>query len=338
MPSLVRRTATTILVALTASLVFASAALAGFGNGGVTPESSGSPSAHGITRDYYLVAGITFFVFLLVEGLLITFVVKYRRRGRARTAEGYQIHGSTRLELMWTVVPALLLVAIATYVLTTLTSISSVPSANASGGRENITVEGHQFYWLFRYPNGAVSVNTMYAPVRKTVALKVISPDVDVNHSWWIPALDGKIDAIPGRVNHTWFNAPRTGTYIGQCAELCGVQHALMRAQVVVQTPQQYKATTARLLGQLQSASRTLGKQIFDGVCERCHRISGPTYIGPTLGGNPLLKDPKSVADLVHNGRTGPLGTMPPVGAGWSSQQIAALVAYTKTIASGAAG
>lgn len=334
MPALVRRTATTILVALAAALALASAAAAGYGNGGVTPQSSGSPTAHGITRDYYVVAGITLGVFLLVEGLLIAFVVKYRRGKRARTAEGYQIHGSTRLELMWTVAPALLLVAIAAFVLATFNNIQDVPSASASGGRENITVEGHQFYWLFRYPNGAVSIDTMYAPVDRVVKLTVVAPDVDVNHSWWIPRLDGKIDAIPGRVNSTWFRAPKTGTYVGQCAELCGAQHALMKAKVLVQTREEYAATTARLLSELNSASPALGKTIFEGVCEKCHRISGPKYIGPTLGGNPLLADQQQLTDVVHNGRR----TMPPVGAGWSDRQIAALVAYTKTVAAGGAG
>jgi cytochrome c oxidase subunit 2 len=334
MPPLVRRTATTILVALTAALVFAGAAAAGYGNGGVTPQSSGSPTAHGITRDYYVIAGITFAIFLLVEGLLITFVVKYRRGKRARTADGYQIHGSTRLELMWTVAPALLLVGIATFVLATFNNIQDVPSASASGGREEITVEGHQFYWLFRYPNGAVSIDTMYAPVDRVVKLRIVAPDVDVNHSWWIPQLDGKIDAIPGHVNATWFKAPKTGTYVGQCAELCGVQHALMKAQVVVQTQEQYAATTSRLLSQLRGASPELGKTIFQGVCEKCHRLSGKTYIGPSLGGNPLLADQKQLTDIVHNGRR----TMPPVGAGWTDRQIAALTAYTKTVAAGGAG
>lgn len=323
---------------LTAALAFAGAAAAGYGNGGVTPLSSPSPSAHSITRDYYLVAGVTFAIFLLVEGLLVAFIIRYRSRGRPRTAEGYQIHGANRLELAWTAAPALILAGIVTFVLLTFQNVASVPKADAAGGVENITVIGHQFYWEFRYPNGAFSVNTMYAPAGKTVALKVITPPNEVNHSWWIPQLDGKIDAIPGRINHTWFRVDRTGTFSGQCAELCGIQHAQMTAQVVVQTQQQYAATTSRLLAQLNGASPQLGKQMFDGVCERCHRISGPTFIGPTLGGNPLLADYKSLFLLVHQGRTTSLGTMPPVGAGWTEQQVRTLVAYTKSVASGGAG
>jgi cytochrome c oxidase subunit 2 len=334
MPPLVRRTATTILVALTAALVFAGAAAAGYGNGGLTPESSGSPTAHGITRDYYLIAGITFAIFLLVEGLLIAFIFKYRSRGRARSADGYQIHGSTKLELAWTVAPVVILVAIATFVLATFNNIQDVPSAKAGGAVENITVIGHQFYWEFRYPNGAFSIDTMYAPVDRTVKLTILAPDSDVIHSWWIPKLDGKIDAIPGRVNATWFRAPETGTYPGQCAELCGSQHALMKAQVVVQTQQGYAAQKAQLLAQLNGGSKQLGEQMFKGVCEKCHQLSGKTYIGPALRGNPLLADQKQLTDIVHNGRR----TMPAVGAGWSDKQIAALTAYTKTVATGGAG
>jgi cytochrome c oxidase subunit 2 len=331
----VRRTATTIAASLTAALVFAGTALAGYGNGGVTPQSSGSPTAHGITNDYYLIAGFTFAIFLLVEGLLITFVVKYRHRGRPRTVEGYQIHGATKLELMWTAGPVLILAVIAVFVLSTFPDIQSAPKAEAAANEERITVIGHQFYWEFRYPNGAFSIDTMYAPVDRVVELKVITPPNDVIHSWWIPRLDGKIDAIPGRVNHTWFRAPQTGTYIGQCAELCGIQHAAMTAQVVVQSEQQYAATTSGLLSQLKSASPQLGKMMFQGVCEKCHRISGPRFVGRTLGGNPILAQYKSLFDLVHQGRTLSTGTMPPVGAGWTAQQVAALIAYTKTVASG---
>jgi len=328
MPAPVRRTTTTFFVVLVGALASTGAALAGYGNGGVTPQSSDSPNARGITHSYYLISGFTFFIFLLVEGLLILFVVRFRRRNRARMAEGPQIHGSTRLETIWTIFPVVILAAIAGFVFYELPGIEDVPSANASGGRIDITVEGHQFYWLFKYPNGAISINTMVAPVDRNVKLTVISPAKDVIHSWWIPRLGGKIDAIPGRVNHTWFRAGQTGDYIGQCAEYCGTQHAVMAATVHVVPQDEYRRTTARLLAQLNTASPQLGRQIFEGSCMKCHRLQGPQLVGPTLGGNPILADKNALHDIVTNGR----GQMPPVGAGWSDQTLSALVAYTKTL------
>jgi cytochrome c oxidase subunit 2 len=328
MPAPVRRTTFTSLVALVVALAFTGAALASYGNGGVTPQSSDSPNASGITDSYYLIAGFTFFIFLLVEGLLLAFIFRFRRRKRPRELEGPQIHGAFRLEVIWTIFPVVVLAIIAGFVFYQLPGIIDVPDASASGDPVDITVEGHQFYWLFSYPNGAISVNTMVAPVDKTVKLKVVSPLKDVNHSWWIPQLGGKIDAIPGYTNHTWFRVHKTGTYSGQCAEYCGTQHANMEATVRVVSQDEYRRTTSRLLARLNGASPQLGKQIFVGVCEKCHRLSGPVLIGPTLGGNPILAQRDTLADIVHNGR----GLMPPVGDGWNDETLSALVAYTKTL------
>jgi cytochrome c oxidase subunit 2 len=162
------------------------------------------------------------------------------------------------------------------------------------------------------------------------VELTVVSPAKDVIHSWWVPKLGGKIDAIPGRTNHTWYRAPEPGVYIGQCAELCGIQHAFMRNTVRVvgqSTYEDYVAEQKRLLDQ---KSKEFGKQEWDHVCAKCHRLdpTGPKLIGPNLGANPLLKETAGLGTLVRNGR----GNMPPVGANWSDAQVEALVAYTKTV------
>lgn len=127
---------------------------------------------------------------------------------------------------------------------------------------------------------------------------------------------------------------PTAGVYKGQCAELCGLEHALMTAEVDVVPPAEYARRTSQLLAELRSASPALGKQEFQGVCEKCHRLSGPRWVGPSLGGNPLLADRAGLGDLVLHGRL----TMPAVGAGWSSEQVDALVAYTKTLLGGAGG
>jgi mono/diheme cytochrome c family protein len=184
---------------------------------------------------------------------------------------------------------------------------------------------------MFHYPNGAVSVGTMVAPAENVVHEDIFAPQGDVIHSWWVPKLGGKTDAIPGRTNTSWFRAPEPGTYIGQCAELCGIQHAMMRNSVrVVGSSNSYDAFVARQKQLLDSRSKEFGKQVFDHVCAKCHNLdpAGPRLIGPNLGANPLLLEKNGVATLVRNGR----GQMPPVGANWSDAQVEALVAYTKTV------
>jgi len=334
-PTPVRRTLATLSVALVAASVLTAAAVAGDNNGGLTPQSSDSPNAHGITHSYLLVGFVTATIFVLVEGLLIAFVIRFRRRGRSRLDDGPQIHGSTRLELIWTVAPAVILAGIAAFVLATLPGVQDVPDANASGGRADVTVEGHQFYWLFRYPNGAISFDELVVPVGKNVKLTVVAPAQDVIHSWWVPKLGGKIDAIPGRTNHTWFRTPAIGSYPVKCAELCGVQHAQMKGAVRSVGADTYQAFVDHQRSLLDAGSAEFGKQEWDQVCAKCHRLQGETLVGPSLGANPLLKERDGIARLVRNG----FRTMPAVGANWSDAQIDALVAYTKTLADqGSAG
>ena len=95
-----------------------------------------------------------------------------------------------------------------------------------------MNVEGKQFYWQITYPNGVIAIDTMRAPVNRPVRVEVTAPENDVIHSWWIPALGGRFDAIPGHPNHTWYEVEKPGTYKGQCAEFCGIQHAAMTATV----------------------------------------------------------------------------------------------------------
>jgi cytochrome c oxidase subunit 2 len=122
---------------------------------------------------------------------------------------------------------------VAIFVLVELPGIANVPSAGAGNALE-VKVTGRQFYWQYEYPKDVVAIDRMRAPEGVPVRLELTAPDDDVIHSWWIPALGGKLDAIPGRTNVTWFEATRTGTFGGQCAELCGIAHAKMLATVEV--------------------------------------------------------------------------------------------------------
>jgi cytochrome c oxidase subunit 2 len=326
MPYVVRRIVLATLVLSVVALVAATGALAG--NGGFLPPTPHSPNAHRIVDAYYVVAAFTGAIFVIVEGALIAFIVKYRRGKRARTAEGLQIHGATRLEIGWTVAPVVILALIASFVFYKLPGIADAPSA-AAADQTTITVEGHQFYWLFRYPNHAVSINTMVAPANEVVHVNVVGLDYDVAHSWWVPELGGKFDAIPGKVNKTWFQAP-AGTYEAKCAELCGIQHALMLGQVKVVPRAAYDQFVSNRTSGSAASAKALGKEEWLGVCSSCHRLDHK-YIGPALQGNPLLGDVNGLTTLVTNGQ----GRMPAVGRNWSAQQIAALVSYTKQFAKG---
>jgi len=327
MPLAVRRTVLATLTTALAALVTATAAIAG--NGGFLPATPHSPNAHRVTDAFIFVSIFTGVIFVLVEGALIVFIIKYRRGKRPPTAEGPQVHGATKLEIIWTVIPVVILAAIGSFIFYELPGIADAPKA-AAADETRITVEGHQFYWLFRYPNGAISIDRMVAPAKDVVHEDVVGLDFDVIHSWWVPDLGGKWDAIPGRVNKTWFDAP-AGDYVARCAELCGIQHALMDGVVHVVPRAEYeqfiskRASPAGTLG--------LGQEEWQGVCMKCHRLDH-SYIGPALGGNSLLTQRSGLETLLRSGR----GQMPAVGKNWTDHQIDALVAYNKTLAKGGAG
>jgi cytochrome c oxidase subunit II len=317
MPPGVRRFALATLVTTVVALTTTVVAYAG--NGGFLPGEAHSPAAHRIHSAFVFVAIFTGIILLGVEGALVLFVIKYRRGKRARTAEGPQIHGSSRLEVIWTVAPVVILAAIGAFIFYKLPGISNAPSA-AAANETTIEVSGRQFYWQFRYPNGAVSIDTMVAPADTVVNERITAPTWDVIHSWWVPDFGGKYDAIPGKVNKNWFKAP-AGTYEARCYELCGIQHAAMKATVKVVPRAQYEAFLARRA----AGGRELGKEEWQGVCMKCHRLDHK-YIGPQLGGNTLLGDRQGIEVLLRNGQ----GQMPSVGRDWTDQQIDALIAYTK--------
>jgi cytochrome c oxidase subunit 2 len=312
------------LVAAGALVALLAPATATAGNGGFAPVAPESPNADDIVTSWWLVSIVCVGIFVLVEGLLVAFLIRYRRRRRARNVDGAQIHGSTRLELAWTVFPVVLLCVIATFVLVTLPGIKDVPSAAA--GRPNLVVEvrGSQFAWQYRYPNGVIAVDRMRAPQGRTVELRITAPEWDVIHSWWIPQLGGKLDAIPGEVNTTWFKAKRTGVFLGQCAELCGLYHADMTASVEVMDEAAFDAWLEERATQQGSGSSPLGEEEWTGWCAKCHGANGEGGYGPRLSGTGLVRDAATIRNVVRNG----FGRMPPVGRDWNETQMDALTAY----------
>jgi cytochrome c oxidase subunit II len=312
------------LLLAAAVLVVAAPALAG--NGGFAPVAPESPNAGRIIDTYWVIVGFTGFIFVLVEGALILFIVRYRRRSRPVELEGPQIRGHHRLEIAWTVAPVLILAAIASFIFYKLPGIQDVPSARASGGeRLEITVEGRQFYFNYHYPNGVIAVDRLRVPVNRVVVLDLRAPVFDVIHSWWVPALGGKRDLIPGKPNQTWFQAEREGLYLGQCAELCGVQHAAMRTAVEVLSEDEYQQWIDGQEQEQQSpeGETALGRQTFRGVCAKCHGFRGEGLIGPEITAA-AAENEQAIEDLIRNGR----GAMPAVGKGWEDKQVQAVIAY----------
>jgi cytochrome c oxidase subunit II len=328
MPPPVRRSVFVLSVAFALVLTGAAAA----GNGGLAPPQPASPTAEHIRDIYWLILGLTGGIFLLVSITLVVFLVRYRSRGRPREVEGPQVRGHTNLELAWTAGPVVLLAIVAGFVFWQVSEIGGAPGSSAATGppaREQIRVEGHQYYWQYVYPNGAISINRLRVPYNRGVRLQIVS--ADVAHSWWVPTLAGKLDAIPGKTNYLSFTPTKLGTFRGQCAEFCGLYHAQMLTQVDVVPSARY----AHFVRQRAGDRLALGKETFEGVCSSCHGLAGQGGYGPNIASNPLLVDRAGLTKLLRDGGT----KMPAVGNDWRQSQIDALVAYVRArFAQGSSG
>jgi cytochrome c oxidase subunit II len=265
-----------------------------------TPQSGGSPNANNIDTLYKITLYIALVVFVIVEGGLLYALIRFRTK---RGVVPAQIHGNTRLEVGWTVAAALILVGLAVLTFAKLSSIQNPPNSGpggselAAGGELlyasaerrlppngkalNITIIGRQYIWQFVYPGATepdglgapYSYQEMVVPTKTTVALDIVS--ADVVHSWWVPKLGGKFQAVPGYHNYTWFKIPKPGVFKGQCAILCGRGHARMIATVRAVPPAQFEAWLARQKElikeanhQAQIARAKLGAQVGAGQVE----------------------------------------------------------------------
>jgi cytochrome c oxidase subunit II len=248
-----------------------------------------STPAHQIYALSQFVLLITGAIFCVVGGMLAFVIIRFRARKGDSEHEPAQIYGSTRVELAWTVIPVLIVVVL---FLTTARIIFAIQDALEPPSALDVTVVGHQFWWEFRYPKlGIVTANELHVPVStpkapRPVFMQLLSADVD--HSFWVPQLGGKTDLIPNHPNHMWIDAEKPGLYLGQCAQFCGVEHALMLIRVYVDTPQQFAAwvKNQQQLGAQDSAVAE-GRHVFETqACMNCHTIAGTaaegTY-GPDL-------------------------------------------------------
>ena len=229
------------------------------------------------------VLAVTALIFIVVAGLLVYSVVKFRSRAADADREPAQVYGSTQIELAWTVIPVLI---VAVLFLATARVIHAIQDAHKPETALEVTVIGHQFWWEFRYPKlGVVSANELHIPASDPAHptptfLKLLS--ADTNHSFWVPELGGKTDLIPNRVNEMWLDPPRPGIYLGQCAQYCGTQHAKMLLRISVDRPADFDAwVSAQRHAAVQDEIVIAGKHVFETTsCINCHAVSGTVADG----------------------------------------------------------
>lgn len=227
---------------------------------------------------FMVVFWIAVVVFVFVQGLIILTVWKYRQRPDDDGTLPVQTHGNTRLEIFWTVIPALILAGIAVPTVQQIFDLAEEPE-----GALTVEVIGHRWWWEFRYPDhGIITANELVIPAGRPVRLEMRSeengaPDRGVIHSFWIPALAGKQDVIPGRVTTLNLLADEPGRYLGMCTEYCGLSHANMRQRAVALSDadfQQWVADQQAPAAVPSSGSKEAeGQELFANACAACHQI-----------------------------------------------------------------
>lgn len=262
------------------------------GNGPQDYLNPAGPNARKADDLWNLTFGIAAVVFVIVEGLIVFALVKFRHRpGR----EAAQFHGNTTVEVILTLVPALILAGIAIPTVQKIFELSGKPS----GDYLKVEVVAHQFWWEYNYPDlGVTTANELHIPAGKPVYLTL--KGVDVIHSFWVPRLAGKQDVVPGHVNHMTIEADAPGMFKGQCTEFCGLSHANMRLRVYAEDPADFDTWVAEQQREAKEPAGDLaaqGAKLFvegngdgtfpgGGACGSCHAIEGTTaagIVGPNL-------------------------------------------------------
>jgi cytochrome c oxidase subunit 2 len=253
------------------------------------PASERARNIDGLFTFTLIIAAI---VFVLVQGAIIYTAIKFRRKKGEEPRPVKQIHGNTRLEIAWTIAPALILAGLAVPTVQTIFENAEEP-VNAL----EVTVTGHQWWWQYDYPDlGVVTANELHIPVGRDVLLTLTTDDNDVIHSFWVPRLSGKRDVVPGHVNTLTISADDAGEYLGQCAEFCGLSHANMRLRVYAHEPADFDAwvqsqlAPAAIPAETDTGLRAEGWALFQSKgCAACHAINGTVAEGGGLNPGPNL-------------------------------------------------
>jgi cytochrome c oxidase subunit 2 len=303
--------------------------------------------------DVLLIASVP--IFVLVETIVLYCAIKFRMKPGEELKDGPPIHGNTRLEIIWTAIPAILLVGLCTYAYVVLTDIEEAPAA---GDQLNVRVVGEQFTWTFFVERDGEEVksNQLYLPNDQPVYFTVQSKDVI--HDFWVPAFRMKIDAVPGIDTHIRVTPTRVGQYPVVCAELCGLGHSTMRQTAHVMEPGEWEQKMDELAAGPQTAGggeegggggggggEADGKALFADAaptaCTACHTLADASATGTTGPNLDEVVPDMSDAELkqaiedpeaeIADGFQG--GLMPPYGDTLSEEQVDALVTYLKEVA-----
>ena len=313
------RTRTRLILGLAALAVFASACVSDASQDTLKPEG---PYAEQIYDLFVPVFWIAVAVFVVVEGLLLFIALRHRRRKGQPASIPPQIHGNNRLEIGWTILPALILAGVAVPTVTTIFDLAREPEGDVL----EVNVLAHQWWWEFDYPQeGIVTANELHIPTGRPVYLTLCAvglgyedqptPSVcqpgppdgappaaigdGVIHSFWVPELAGTQDVVPGQANTLALQADRPGRYSGQCKEFCGLSHAYMKFAVVAHSPEGYADWLANqqadaAMPEPGSLSAT-GMDVFlNGQCIACHAVQGLE----DANGNPVAAN--GGPDLTH--------------------------------------
>jgi cytochrome c oxidase subunit 2 len=285
------------------------------------PASTPAESIYGLAMLVLLVCAA---IFLTVAGVLTYTIVRFRRPSIEVDREPPQVYGSNQIEIAWTVIPLLIVIVLS---MATAGVISDVQNKRPSGDTMSVTVIGHQWWWEIRYPSlGVVTANELHVPLSEVAHPRptfLRLESVDVAHSFWVPQLAGKTDLIPNHANTMWIEPKVAGTFLGNCAEFCGMQHANMLLRVVVESPGDFSQWVAR---QRQDAARGgSGEQVFMSLsCVNCHAVSGTPAAGTfgpdlshlmsrqTLGAGVIPNTPDNLRRWIHDPQTMKPGNLMP--------------------------
>jgi cytochrome c oxidase subunit 2 len=232
------------------------------------PASASAESIFGLSK--FVVATVAM-IFVLVFALLAYVAVRFRNRSGDDRSEPAQVYGSTQVELAWTVIPVLIVIAL---FLASARVIASIQNPLRPAGTLEVIVTGHQYWWEYRYPALSIATaNELHVPVSTQTFLTLLSADTD--HSFWVPRLGGKTDLIPNHPNQMSIEPHETGLFLGQCAQYCGTQHAKMLLRVYVDTREEFDRWVHHQQQAAQNAPGQ-GQRVFESTaCVSCHSISG---------------------------------------------------------------
>jgi len=294
----------------------------------------------------FFVLAITGAIFVIVAAFAVYTLIRFGRRPANPEVEPAQVYGSTQIELAWTIVPLLIVVVL---FLVTARYVWGLERRAQPPDALEITVVGNQWWWEIRYPKlGIVTANEIHVPVSDAIRPAptfITIQSVDVAHSFWVPQLAGKMDAIPNKTNRIWIEPRRVGTYVGQCAEYCGLQHALMLLVVVVHRQDEFRAWVAsQQTAPAEHEATRSGRELFSSLaCINCHSVrgtSGNGVFGPdlthlmsrsTLGAGAVRNTPENLRAWVKDPSAFKAGALMPA-MKLDDAQLDQLVGYLVTL------